>query len=452
MKNTFFYVFILLFNNVLLAQNNSINKNDEIVSIVSRINVPVFSNYKVVVTKFGAKGDSITNCKKAFDKAIKACKKNNGGVIIVPKGVYTINGPIHFISNVNLHLEEGAKIRIGSNPKDYPLVLTSWEGTMLYNYSPLIYGINVENCAITGKGVIDGGAKNTWINWKPIEEKDKLLSRKMNHKSTPIKERVFGEGHFLRPQLIQFINSKNILIEDIKIEDSPFWCVHLLKSKSITLRGIRYDAQNNNNDGIDIEYSSDVLIENIQFNNSDDNIAIKAGRDHEGRSNAVMPSENIVVRNCYFKGLHAIVIGSEMSAGVKNVYVNNCKSIGYLKRGIYFKTNSDRGGFIKNIFVSDISFGKVEDCIYMTSNYHGEGSGLFPSKISDISISNITCKSASNAGIVIEGNSTSKVENILLDKITIKSAKNGMTLINAINVLFNEIVIGEKQGIPSSVH
>ncbi|REE82113.1 polygalacturonase [Lutibacter oceani] len=452
MKNSLLYIVTILFFNVLFSQKKVNNNDFNIQQIINNISLPQIPSYKVSVTQFGAKGDSLTNCKRAFDKAMKACEKRNGGKIIVPKGVYTINGPIHFVSNVELHLEEGAKIRFGSNPKDYPLVLTSWEGTMLYNYSPLIYGNSLKNIAITGSGIIDGEAKDTWIQWKPFEENDKQLSREMNHKSTPIKERVFGEGHFLRPQLIQFVNSKNILIEGVKIEDSPFWCVHLLKSKSITLRGIRYNAQNNNNDGLDIEYSSDVLIENIQFNNSDDNIAIKAGRDTEGRSNTTMPSENIVIKNCEFKGLHALVIGSEMSAGVRNVYVNNCRAIGYLKRGIYIKTNSDRGGYIKDIYVTNIDFGEVEDCIYMTSNYHGEGSGLFPSKITDISISNISCIAASNAGIVIEGNPTSKVENITLDNITIKSAKNGMTLINTKNVLFNEVVIGEKQGVPSSVH
>lgn len=451
MKNISFYLITVLCFNMLLAQTNPKVAAVEIERIVNRIQLPVIPKYKVNVIQFGAKGDSVTNCKLAFDKAMKACAKKQGGTIIVPKGIYTINGPIHFVSNVKLHLEDGAKIRFGSNPKDYPLVLTSWEGTMLYNYSPLIYGNNVENVAITGNGIIDGEAKNTWIKWKPLEEKDKLLSREMNHNNVPLNERIFGEGHFLRPQLIQFFNSKNILIEDVKIEDSPFWCIHLLKSSSISLRGLKYDAQNNNNDGIDPEYSSDILIENIQFNNGDDNVAIKAGRDDEGRANSNSPSENIVIRNCEFKGLHAVVIGSEMSAGVRNVFVDNCKASGYLKRGIYIKTNSDRGGYVKDLYFSNIALGQVEDCIYMTANYHGEGGGLYPSKISDIYISNVSCESASNTAIVIEGFPEKKVENVVLDRITIKSAKNGMTLTNTQNISVNEIIIGDKIGVPSSV-
>ena len=451
MKNIFLYILVLTFSNLIFAQLNQKDKEVEINKIISRIHLPTIPNYAVSVVKYGAKGDSVTNCKSAFDKAMKACERRNGGTIIVPKGTYTINGPIHFVSNVKLHLEDGAKIRFGSNPKDYPLVLTSWEGTMLYNYSPMIYGINLENIAITGNGIIDGEASKSWIKWKPLEKKDQLLSRDMNHNNVPVEQRIFGDGHFLRPQLIQFVNSKNILIEDVQIEDSPFWCVHLLKSKSITIKGVKYDAHNYNNDGIDPEYSSDILIENVKFDNSDDNIAIKSGRDDEGRSNSSTPSENIVIRNCEFKGLHAVVIGSEMSAGVRNVFVDNCKSWGYLKRGLYIKTNSDRGSYVKDIYFSNIALGKVEDCIYVTANYHGEGSGLFPSKVSDIYFSNISCEEATNTGIVIEGFPSKKVENIKLDNITIQSAKNGMTLTNTENVSFNEVTIGEKATIPTAV-
>ena len=442
-------LFFLLVSLNCVAQNNNFpsNKVDE---IVKRIQLPRIPSYKIVITKLGAKGDSISNAKPAFDKAMALCQKNNGGTIIVPKGVYTLNGPIHFVSNVKLHLEDGAKIRFGSNPKDYPLVLTSWEGTMLYNYSPMIYANSVENIAITGNGIIDGEAKNTWIKWKPLEAKDKFLSREMNHNNTPVKERIFGNGHYLRPQLIQFFNSKNILVENVTIEDSPFWCVHLLRSKSITIRGVKYNAHNNNNDGIDPEYSSDILIENVLFDNADDNVAIKAGRDHEGRSNSDTPSENIVIRNCEFKGLHAIVIGSEMSAGVRNVYVENSKFRGYLKRGIFIKTNSDRGGYVKDIYFNNLAFGKVEDCLFITANYHGEGSGLFPSKVSDVSFSNISCVEATNTGIVIEGFPDKKVANIKLDNINIQSAKNGTTVTNSENVTINEVVIGLKATTPSA--
>lgn len=443
---------ILLFISIHCFAQNSSFPSDSIQSIVSRIQLPHIPAYRISVATLGAKGDSITDAKPAFDKAMSLCKKNNGGTIVVPKGVYLLNGPIHFVSNVNLLIEKGAKIRFSDNPKCYlPMVQTSWEGTMIYNYSPLIYAYNCKDIAISGEGTIDGEGSNVWNSFKAKEGPDKMLTREMNHGNLPIKDRKFGDGHFLRPQLIQFFNCENILVENIKIEDSPFWCLHLLKSHSITVRGLKYKAFNSNNDGIDPEYAKDVLIENITFDNSDDNIAIKAGRDEEGRSNSSTPSENIVVRNCEFKGLHAVVIGSEMSAGVKNIYVENSKFSGYLKRGIFIKTNSDRGGYINNVHFKNLSFGKVEDCIFITANYHGEGSGLHATKISNIYFSNISCIEATKTGIVIEGYPNKKVSNIELKNININSTPNGMTVINTEKVSISEVVIGEKATTPTAV-
>jgi polygalacturonase len=443
------YLIFLLISCISFAQNIEFPTN-KVDSIINRIQLPVIPSYQINIVKLGAKGDSVTNNKSFFDKAMALCKKNNGGTIVVPKGIYKINGPIHFVSNVNLKVEKGARIKFSDNPTDYlPMVLTSWEGTMLYNYSPLIYAYDCTNIAITGEGTIDGEGGKTWKSFKAKEGKGKDLSREMNHNNVALKDRKFGEGYFLRPQMIQFFNCKNILVENIRIENSPFWCLHLLKSQSITVRGISYKSLNYNNDGIDPEYAKDVLIENVTFDNGDDNIAIKAGRDHEGRANSATPSENIVIRNCNFKGLHGVVLGSEMSAGIQNIYVENCKTVGYLKRGIYLKTNADRGGFIKNIFVRNIQLDEVEDCLYITANYHGEGAG-FPSDISNVSFSNITCNKATESGIVIQGFSEKKIRNITLNNIEIKSAKNAISNENAENVIMTDVFIGKKATVPSA--
>ena len=446
----FKYLFIILLSWTSFAQNNDF-PSAKVDSIVKRIQIPVIPSYQINVLKLGAKGDSITDNKKAFDKAMALCKKNNGGIIIVPKGIYKINGPIHFVSNVNLKIEKGAKIKFSDNPKDYlPMVLTSWEGTMLYNYSPLIYANNCSNIAISGEGTIDGEGGKTWKTFKAKEGAGKERSREMNHNNTPVSERKFGEGYFLRPQMIQFLNCKNILVENIRIENSPFWCLHLLKSESITVRGISYKSLNHNNDGIDPEYAKDVLIENVTFDNGDDNVAIKAGRDHEGRNNTATPSQNIVIRNCNFKGLHGVVIGSEMSAGVQNVFVENCKTWGFLKRGIYLKTNADRGGYIKNVFVRNLKLDEVEDCLYITANYHGEGKG-YQSDISNVHFSDIFCNKALESGIVIQGFPDKKIKNISLKNIEIKSAKNALSNENAENVLMTDVFIGQKASVPTAV-
>jgi polygalacturonase len=424
---------------------------DSIEKIVQRIEMPLKPAYQVVVTKYGAKGDSVTNCKPAFDKAITACKNKGGGVVVVPKGVYTLHGPLHLSNNIHLVLEKGSKLRFGSNPEHYlPVVFTSWEGTFLYNYSPLIYAYRAENISITGEGTIDGEAANTWATWKEKEKEDLQLSRDMNHRGVPVAERIFGKGHYLRPHLVQFVECKNILMEGVTIEDSPFWCVHLLKCQSVGLKSLKYHAYNKNNDGIDPEMSSDVLIENVEFDNGDDNVAVKAGRDNDGWANAATPSQNIVIRNCKFKGLHAVVIGSEMSAGVKNVYVDDNEAWGYLKRGIYLKSNPDRGGYIRNIFVNNLKLQEVEDCFFITSFYHNEGAG-HATDIRDVFISNVTCPKARESGIVIQGFPQKKVTDIHLHNITIDAAKKPITLVDAEKIDMADVVIGEKATAPSAV-
>ena len=222
MKKLLFFLVILLIKLSLVAQDNSFPTN-EVDEIVTRIQLPQIPSFRIDIVSLGAKGDSVQNCKPAFDEAMALCQKNNGGTIVVPKGIYKLDGPIHFVSNVNLVLEKDATIRFSDIPDDYlPLVLTSWEGTMLYNYSPLIYAYDCHDVAITGEGTIDGEGGEIWDSYKEKETADKMLSREMNHNSVPLEERKFGEGHFLRPPFIQFFNCKNILVEDIHIERNNF--------------------------------------------------------------------------------------------------------------------------------------------------------------------------------------------------------------------------------------
>jgi polygalacturonase len=434
------------------CSNNRLGTEKQITTqqIIDQITEPEITGKTLLVNDFGAKGDSVSDNKRSFDKAINAIKQQGGGHLIVPAGVYQVNGPIHLTSNMNLHLEEGAVLRFGSNPADYlPVVKTSWEGTFLYNYSPFIYARECENISITGNGVIDGEAANTWQLWKEKQEKSQQLSRDMNHKRTPVEERIFGEGHYLRPHLIQFFDCKNIKVENVKMEDSPFWCLHLLRCESVIVRGVRYEAHNKNNDGIDPEMSRNVLIEDVHFNNGDDNVAIKAGRDDDGRKSEI-GSENIVVRNCQFQGLHALVIGSEMSAGVQNVFVQDCSFGGNLKRGIYLKSNPDRGGFIRNLYVENVDFGQTVDCIYITSYYHNEGEG-HQTDISNIHFKNITCNEATGTAIVIQGFPEKKVRDVYFTNIEIKKAKNALSMENTENIVMSDILIGKLATAPSLV-
>lgn len=454
MSKFFSFLFILTLALTSCKQTSETKKEqtreEKIESILKKIILPEISKNELLLTDFGGKGDSITDNKAAFDKALAVCKEKNGGRIIVTPGTYIVNGPIHLVSNTTLDVQKGAKIIFGTNSKDYlPAVATSWEGTFIYNYSPLIYAYQAENIAIIGEGIIDGNGKNGFSQWYDQQKPAQELTRKMNHEGVPVKERIFGEGDYLRPQMIQFFECKNILVEGVTIANSPFWCVHFLQSENITARKVKFDSHNKNNDGFDPEYSKNVLIEDIEFNNADDNVAIKAGRDHEGRKLGIS-SENIIVRNSRFKGLHGLVIGSEMSAGVQNVFVENCTYGGYCKRGIYLKSNPDRGGFIRDVYVNDVEFDTVLDAVFITSFYKGEGKG-FATDIHNINFENIKVKHAKLGGIIIQGFPTQKVNNVTLTNVKIDScAGTALSMTNAQNVVMNDVSIGTEVTIPSS--
>ncbi len=422
-------------------------------SILADIKEPAIPKNSISILDFGAVGDSITDCKPAFDKAFAEVEKLKGAKVIVPAGIYYVDGPLHLVSNLCLDLEEGARIKFSAEPKSFlPVVKTSWEGTFVSNYSPFVYAYQKENISIIGKGIIDGNAKKTFSTWKPMQKEDQMLSRDYNHKMTPVEERVFGEGHYLRPHLIQFFECKNILVEDVTITNSPFWCLHFLKSENGTFRAINFIAKLVNNDGIDPEYSKNILIEDISFDNGDDNIAIKAGRDTEGRATAI-PSENIIVRNCVFKGLHAIVMGSEMSAGVQNVFVENCSYGGYIKRAIYLKSNPDRGGFIRNIYINNVDFGEVLDFVFITSFYHGEGDAGFITDIHDIYIQDVTCQKANDGGIIIQGYPDKPIKGIYFKNVIVNDAKVPMSLTNTEEVSLSNVSIGGVvTAAPSAAH
>jgi polygalacturonase len=333
---------------------------DELPGILDRIVPPKFPTLHVSVVDFGAAGDSLTNNCQAFEKAINDLAGSGGGMLIVTPGQYFIDGPIHLKSNINLHIEEGARIFFSSNPDSYlPAAKVRWEGTVCYNYSPLIYGFQLENVAITGKGIIDGSAREWSTEWRKHQNPDKAQLRQMGNDTVPEKQRVFANGfldldgdgkddgygdgmqHYLRPALIELYECKGVLIEDLTLRDSPFWTIHPVFSKNVTLRNLKIYGESLNDDGIDPDSSEDVLIEGCRIKTHDDAIAIKAGRDQDAWDRP--GSRNIIVRNNHLlSGVNALCIGSEMSGGVENLYAYD----NYIADGRYalnFKCNLDRG-------------------------------------------------------------------------------------------------------------
>jgi polygalacturonase len=356
------------------------------------------------------------------------------------------------VSNVCIDLQEGATLKFSQEPEHYlPMVETSWEGTFVQNYSPFIYAHNAKNVSIIGKGTIDGNADDTFATWKSRQNDGKNLSREMNHKETAVAERNFGEGFYLRPQLIQMYGCSGVTIEGVFITRSPFWCIHLLKSDNIICRGLSYDAKLVNNDGIDPEYARNVLIENVEFNNGDDNVAIKAGRDNDGRREA-SPSGGIVIRGCKFKGLHGVVLGSEMSAGIEDVYIEDCTYAGYCKRGIYLKTNPDRGGFIRNVYVSNVKLDEVEDLFYITSKYAGEGQdNNHFTDIYNIRVRDLSCHKARRNAIVLQGTKALPLHDISFERVNADEAGIGLSMSDAQSVEFTDCNLGGYVDTPTQV-
>lgn len=405
------------------------------------------------IKDFGAVADGKTSNTLAFEKAIKACAQNGGGKVLVPDGKF-LTGAIHLESNVNLHLEDNAEILFSIDPKEYPIVHTSFEGTELMNYSPLIYARNKTNVAITGKGTLNGqaNATNWWIwsggkdyGWKKgIPSQNDPQNRgvlvDMAEKNVPVAERVFGEGRYLRPNFIEFFECNTVLVKDITIINAPFWILHPIKTNNIIIDGVTVNSHGPNNDGCDPEYSQNVLIKNCTFNTGDDCIAIKSGRDADGRRVAI-PSKNIIVQNCkMIDGHGGVVMGSEISAGVNNVFVENCvMDSPNLDRAIRIKTNSKRGGLIEDVFVRNLEVGTVKECVLLVTmfyNVYGAQTGNFIPTVRNINLENITVKNGGKYGVWAEGYEESKVENVTLKNVTIEKVEEPYLLKNVRNVNF----------------
>jgi polygalacturonase len=392
---------------------------DRVPEILKRIAPPTFPDKEFDVTKYGAIGDNKTDCKDAFARAVDACSKAGGGRVVVPAGQYISNGPIHLKSNINLHLDEKAEILFGTDTEDYlPLVHVRWEGTECYNYSPMIYAYMQKNIALTGKGTINAQAKDTWSKWKKVQGDDKSILRQMGNDLVPIKERVFGVGHKLRPSMVQFFDCRNVLIEDITFKDSPFWVVHPTYCINVTVRRITVDSWNSNNDGCDPDSCTDVLIEDCLFKTGDDSVAIKAGRDQDAWR-AGKYSENIIVRNSKLSSkCNGLCIGSEMSGGVRNIFMENCV-LGEAESVLFFKSNLDRGGFIENVYARNIDIEKCDNVIKFTNDYHGYRGNYYPTRFQNFVLEDIKCRQA-GLGISIKGVKDAYIKNVLVKNLEIK--------------------------------
>src|ERR1043165_247145 len=375
------------------------------------IKPPHFPPRTLYLNRFGAKPDGHTDCTAAFRNAINQCSKAGGGKVVVPAGTY-LTGAIHLKSNVNLEVSEGATIKFSTNPKDYlPVVFSRWEGTELFNYSPFIYAFEQQNIAITGKGTLDGQSNNEhWWPWngRPQygwkegmgnQRADRTALLTMSEKGVPVRERVFGEGHYLRPQFIQPYRCQNVLIEGVTIQNSPMWEIHPVLCRNVVVQDVHINSHGPNNDGCDPESCRDVLIKNCYFDTGDDCIAIKSGRNADGRR-LKTPTENIIVLDCFMKDGHGgITVGSEISGGVRNLFAENCRMDSpNLDHALRVKNNAMRGGLLEDLHFRNIEVGQVAHAVITIDfNYEEGAKGAFTPVVRNYLVENIVSKKSKHA-------------------------------------------------------
>jgi len=431
-------------------------------TILTSISEPVFRDKVYTITDFGAVADGTTKNTAAINAAITKCNSEGGGQVLITKGKY-LTGAIHMLSNVNLHIDESAVLIFTTDPKDYlPLVRTRWEGDDCYNYSPLIYASGQTNFAVTGKGTLNGQASTeNWWPWKggkgngwtkgtpsQLDKNCRPLLKKYNDSQTPVEKRQMGEGYYLRPQFISFINCKNVKLEDFTITNSPFWVLHPLLSENVIVRGVTVNSEGPNNDGCDPESCKNVLIENCTFNTGDDCIALKSGRDFDGRRENA-PIENVIIRNCQMrKGHGGVSMGSEISGGCKNIFIENCQmSSPELDRAILIKTNNSRGGKTDGVYVRNVVVGEVKDAILsINCSYHisTEGEGKFPPSIKNVFLTNVISKKSAFA-IWLDGIKGEKcVDNIFVENCVFSGVEQKNQITNIGKVTIKNVVLNGK--------
>ncbi|MBN1364387.1 MAG: glycoside hydrolase family 28 protein [Syntrophaceae bacterium] len=415
---------------------------EQLPKLLDRIKAPEFPDRDFNITDYGAVGDGKFDCTQAFKTAITLANAAGGGRVTVPAGIF-LTGPIHLKSNVNLFVSEAGVIKFSPDPNKYlPAVYTRWEGVEGMLYSPLIYAYEQENIAITGTGTLDGQGSENWWLWKKIqkEDRDKLFG--YGRDGVPVRQRVFTANLKLRPPMIQPYKCKNILIEGVTIKNSPFWHIHPVLSQNITVKNVTVEGLGPNNDGCNPESCKDILIEGCYFNTGDDCIAIKSGRNNDGRRLSV-PTENVIVQNCKMKEGHGgVVMGSEMTGGVRNVFAENCiMDSPNLDRAIRLKTNAVRGGFLENIYVRNITVGEVREAVLKINFYYEEGDkGDFTPHVRNVNMENVTSKKSKYA-LLLNGYERSPISDVHIKNCAFNNVKSSNSVGGIKNVILENVKI-----------
>jgi unsaturated rhamnogalacturonyl hydrolase len=427
-------------------------------AVLAKIKAPQFPNRDFSILDYGAAAGGQQDCTAAIRQAIAACHAAGGGRVVVPAGVF-LTGAIHLQSNVNLHVSAGATLQFSTDPKAYlPVVRSRWEGIELMNYSAFIYAYDQENIAVTGEGTLDGSAAEAnWWGWAAKVNgqiaKANPDVRKLNEygdQNVPVEQRLFGDGHFLRPNFIQPYRCRNVLIDGLTIIRSPMWEINPVLCDNVTVRGLKISTHGPNNDGCNPDSSRNVLIENCVFDTGDDCIAIKSGRNDDGRRVGV-PSENIVVRHCTMKDGHGgVVMGSEVSGDVRNVFIEDCTMDSpNLERALRFKSNARRGGTIENVFMRNVKVGKVLEAILTIDFLYEEGAkGAFPPVVRNVSIEHVT-STASPRVLFVTGFKGATIDDIRFAHCAFAGVEATEFIQHAGRIVFDDVSIDPAKKVAS---
>ena len=387
------------------------------------------------IADFGARTDG-TLCTRAIEGAMAACEKAGGGRVVVPKGRW-LTGAIRFRSNCELFLAEDAEVLFSQKSADYlPAVHTSWEGIECWNYCPLVYAYCCTNVAITGTGTLRAyegeWQKTAWYPWVWQKNGVGAARRQLydwGATDCPVEQRQIWKmkNANTRPHFVQFNRCKGVRWDGFKVRNSPFWTLHLYLCDGVEVRGLDVCAHGNNNDGIDIEMSRNVLVENCTFDQGDDGVVIKSGRNRDAWR-LHTPTENVLIRNCYVKNAHTVLgVGSEISGGVRNVRMENCRAE-TPHRVFYLKTNHRRGGFLENITCENVTCREASASVFEIDTDVLYEWAKFPdykteiTRISDITARNISVGTAKDV-VRLKGDARLPprnivAENLVVDKVT----------------------------------
>lgn len=437
---------------------------------------PSFPDYQVDIRDFGAKADGETLNTEAINNAIKAVSEKGGGKVVIPEGLW-LTGPVVLQNNVNLHVEKNALVLFSGDADLYPLVRTSFEGLDMLRCQSPISAMNAENIAITGYGVLDGSGDS----WRPVKRnkmtdgqwKSLLKSGGVVDESgkvwypnegalkasilTGSKEKREisdseweGMKRWLRPVLLSIVKSKRVLLEGVTFRNSPSWCLHPLSCEDLTLNGVKVfnPWYSQNGDALDVESCKNVVVTNSLFDAGDDAICIKSGKDADGRRRGE-PCENVLVKNnTVLHGHGGFVVGSEMSGGVRNVYVADCTFIG-TDVGLRFKSTRGRGGVVENVYVDNINMinipgdALIADLYYAVKDAPGAPVPAVTEEtpsFKNIHISNLSCKGAGRA-MFLNGLPEMPIENFSVRNMRITDAQKGAFINKVAGVTLENIEI-----------